>query len=410
MSRREDYDNYADYVNYLSLLFILNLTHGGALNMGDRFDVVVLGVGGFGSACLAQLTRRGVSVLGLDAFLPGHDRGSSHGDTRIIRQAYFEHPNYVPLLRRAYELWRELEFDSRRALMNLCGLMLAGRPVDEAVSGSRLAAKIHGVEIQNVSRNEAAERWPGFQLPDDFEVVHEPTAGFLFVEDCVRSLVDCAVRAGAQVRIGQRVLGWTSNGRIVTVRTDKGTIEAASLVVTAGAWASQLLQDVPGLPELQVLRKVLMWNRVRNQDYSIDHGGCGFLFNMPEGTFYGFPSLDGATLKIAEHTGGQVVADPLQVERRLLPGDVAPVSEFVRAVMPSLDPKPVRHAICMYTMSPDSHFIVDHHPEFSNVVFGAGFSGHGFKFTPVIGEALADLALDGATTLPIEFLGLSRFA
>ena len=378
--------------------------------MSDRVDVVVLGTGGFGSACLAQLARRGVSVLGLDAFLPGHDRGSSHGDTRIIRQAYFERPDYVPLLRRAYELWRELEFESGRALMNLCGLMLAGRPVDEAVSGSRLAAKIHGVEIQNLSKKEATERWPGFQLPDGFEVVHEPTAGFLFVEDSVRSHVDCAVRAGAQVRIGQRVLGWTSNGRTVTIRTDEGTIEAASLVVTAGAWASQLLQKVPGLPTLQVLRKVLMWNRVRNQDYSIDQGGCGFLFNMPEGTFYGFPSLDGATVKIAEHTGGQVVADPLQVERRLLPSDVAPVSEFVRAVMPSLEPEPVRHATCMYTMSPDSHFIVDRHPEFANVVFGAGFSGHGFKFTPVIGEALADLALEGATKLPIDFLGLCRFA
>jgi sarcosine oxidase len=377
--------------------------------MGDRVDVVVLGVGGFGSACLAHLARRGVSVLGLDAFLPGHDRGSSHGDTRIIRQAYYEHPDYVPLLRRACELWRELESESGRTLMNLCGLALAGPPDSEELSGCRLAAKLHGVELENLSPQDTAERLPGFRIPDGFEVVYEAPAGFLFVEDCVRSHVDRAVQAGAQLRIGERIAGWSSDGRTVTVKTESDTIEASSLIVTAGAWASELLAGVSKVPSLQVLRKVLLWHPVRTQDYSIEQRGCGFLFDMPHGVFYGFPSLDGKTLKLGEHTGGQVVVDPLKLDRQLLPSDVAPVSEFVRTVMPSLDPQPSRHATCMYTMSPDKHFIVDRHPEFSNVVFGAGFSGHGFKFTPVIGEALADLALDGTTELPIDFLGLSRF-
>jgi sarcosine oxidase len=377
--------------------------------MVDRVDVIVLGVGGFGGACLARLARRGVSVLGVDAFLPGHDRGSSHGDTRIIRQAYFEHPDYVPLLRRSYEMWSELESETGRSLMTLCGLALAGPPESSEVAGSRLAAKLHKVQLDDLSSREAAERLPGFRIPDGFEVIYEPRAGFLLVEECVRSQVDRAVQAGAHLRIGERIEGWSSDGRTVTVKTDHGLIEAGSLIVTAGAWASGLLAGVAGIPSLQVLRKVLLWHPVRTQDYSIDRGGCGFLFDMPEGTFYGVPSLDGKTLKLAEHSGGQVVVDPLKLDRRLLPSDVAPVSEFVRTVMPSLDPEPSRHMTCMYTMSPDGHFIVDRHPGLSNVVFGAGFSGHGFKFAPVIGEALADLALDGTTELPIGFLGLNRF-
>lgn len=376
--------------------------------MTFRFDVVVLGVGGIGSACLAHVASRGAAVLGIDAFLPGHDRGSSHGDTRIIRQAYFEHPDYVPLLRRAYELWHDLESTSGRELMNLCGVTLAGPPDREPVTGSRLSAKLHGLTLDDISAEDFAKRFPGFRLPEGFEVVYEPSAGFLHVEDCVRSHVDRAVQAGARLQIGQRVVGWSSNGSTVTIRTEDALIEAASLIVTAGAWASNLLTGVR-VPSLKVIRKVLLWHPVRNQHYSIDQGGTGFLFEMPEGTFYGFPSLDGKTLKLAEHTGGQVVDDPLKLDRRLLPSDVEPVARFIRSTMPGLDPRPSRHATCMYTLSSDLHFIVDRHPQFANVAFGAGFSGHGFKFAPVIGEVLADFALDGTTSLPIDFLGLSRF-
>ena len=210
--------------------------------------------------------------------------------------------------------------------------------------------------------------------------------------------------------IGETVERWSSSGDAVTVQTNRGTIEAASLVIAAGAWASSLLSNIDRVPEIQVLRKVLLWNPVRTQSYSIENGGGGFLFELPHGTFYGFPSLDGKTLKLAEHSGGTPVSDPRKLDRSLTDADVSPVAEFIRQVMPDLDPQPARHSVCMYSMSPDGHFIVDRHPEFSNVVFGAGFSGHGFKFAPVIGEALADLALEGATDLPIDFLGLNRFS
>lgn len=378
--------------------------------MSRTADVVVLGVGGFGSACLAHLARRGISVLGVDQFLPGHDRGSSHGETRIIRQAYYEHMDYVPLVLRAYDQWRELEAESGRSLMEICGLALAGPSDGEAIQGSRLAAKLHGAEIQDLSPRDAADRLSGFQIPEGFEVVFEPPGGFLQVEDSIRCQVDQAISHGAQLAIGEVVESWSSSGDAVTVQTNRGTIEAASLVITAGAWASSLLLDIDRVPDIQVLRKVLLWNPVRTQSYTVETGGCGFLFEMPHGTFYGFPSLDGKTLKLAEHSGGVPVADPHTLDRSLTDADVSPVAKFVRQVMPDLDQKPARHAVCMYSMSPDGHFIVDRHPDFSNVVFGAGFSGHGFKFTPVIGEALADLALEGATDLPIDFLNLDRFS
>jgi len=378
--------------------------------MNQQVDVVVLGAGGFGSACLAHLASRGASVLGLDAFLPGHDRGSSHGETRIVRQAYFEHPDYVPLLHRAYELWHELHSESQRPLMNLCGLALAGPPDCETVSGARLAAKRHGASLESLSPSDVRERLPGFRIPEGFDVVYEAPGGFLHVEECIRNHIDRAIQAGARLQIGERITSWSSDGRTVRIQTSSGQIEAGSLIITAGAWAGRLLAELPRFPPIEILRKVLLWHDVHSADYSLDTHGCCFLFEMPQGTFYGFPSLDGKTLKLAEHTGGMQVSDPLHLDRQLLPDDTAGPSQFVQRVMPGVNPTPEYHRVCMYSMSPDRHFILDRHPDYSNVVFGAGFSGHGFKFTPVIGEALADLALNGTTDLPIDFLRLNRFA
>ena len=381
--------------------------------MNTGFETIVVGTGGLGSSCLFDLASRGVKVLGLDRFAPGHDRGSSHGDTRIIRQAYFEHPDYVPLLRRAYANWRELEAWSGRDLMQICGLFLAGPTGGEAVAGTRLAAKTHDLEIENVSAADLAKdggaRFPGFRIPDGFDVVMEPAGGYLHVEDCVRTHIDLACKAGAEHRFGEAIIGWESNGRTVRVRTESEEYEAASLILTPGAWANHLLAGIPGMPTLRVLRKTMHWNRVRSDVYNTDNGGQGFFFELPYGVFYGFPSLDSSSLKLAEHSGGDAVTNPLQIDHSLQTSDTEPISQFVSEVMSDLDPQTDRHSVCMYTVTPDGHFIIDRHPEYSNVFFGAGFSGHGFKFTSVLGEALGKLALFGTSDLPIEFLGLARF-
>lgn len=377
---------------------------------GETFDVVVVGTGGFGSSCIYHLAKRGLRVVGLDRFPVAHDRGSSHGDTRIIRQAYFEHPDYVPLLLRSYELWRELEAESGRDLMRLCGLIVAGPPGGDAVAGAKLAASQHGLDLQSLDVSTASDRFPAFRVPPGFEAVFEPAAGFLFVEDCVSTHIELAEQNGAAVQTDEAVVDWSSNGNHVRVITESQTYEAASLVLTPGAWAGLIPHLVDCLPPIEVRRKPLLWHPVSKPHFHVDAGMPGFYFEMPDGEFYGFPSLDGKTLKLAQHNGGEVVSDPLTVDRSLRPADVEPISGFLRTAMPEVDPKPARHAVCLYSMSPDSHFLVDRHPQFANVVFGVGFSGHGFKFTSVIGEAIADLVESGSTDLPIDFLSLKRFA
>lgn len=372
------------------------------------YDCIVIGVGGFGSGAVDHLARRGARVLGIDRFDVAHDCGSSHGETRIVRKAYFEHPDYVPLLHRAYELWADLETAHTKPLWNLCGLMLAGPSDGEAIPGAKLAAEQHGLEIEKLSPSDAASRFPGFRIDEKMAAVFEPQAGFLYVEECVRAHVARAMRNGATINTGETVQGWQSDGRTVRVQTDRDEYSAGQLVITAGAWAASLLAELR-IP-LEVLRKPLFWHAVNGSNQNLDTGCPGFYFERPDGVFYGFPSLDGSEMKVAQHTGGETVTDPLHVNRDVTAADTGPVSRFVRECLPGVNPVPVRHSICMYTMTPDQHFLVDRHPNYENVTVAAGFSGHGFKFTSVIGEALADLALNGQTGLPIDFLSLDRAA
>lgn len=370
--------------------------------MAAMYDVIVLGVGGFGSAVLLNLARRGLKVLGLDRFGIGHDRGSSHGETRIIRKAYFEHPDYVPLLERTYELWDDLEQHSHTLLYTPCGLFLAGSPDGEAVAGTREAARLHSLVLEDVSLSEARNRFPNFVFHEDQEVVFERQAGTLDVERCVLTHVLQAHEAGAECAI-ETVLNWSADAQTIRVRTNCNEYEAGALVITAGAWARELLGDL-GVP-LTVLRKPQFWHRVDHADWT---DSPAFFLELPDGCFYGFPSRDGESIKIAEHTGGDVVDDPTGVDRTFSPGESDAVETFVQQTLRHVEPHPLRHSVCLYTMSPDGHFLIDRHPEHANVVFGAGFSGHGFKFTPVIGEALADLVIDRTTSLPIDFLRLNR--
>jgi sarcosine oxidase len=372
------------------------------------FDVIVLGVGGVGSAALDQLARRGLRVLGLDRFPPGHDRGSSHGRTRLIRQAYFEHPDYVPLLRRAYELWADLSARSGKTLYHQVGVLQAGRPNGTVVPGVLASARQHGLDVEELSEGEITARFPGLRVPPPLVAVFERRAGYLDVEDCVREAARQAVDHGATLQIGESVRGWKVEGSGVAVETDRGTYRANSLIVSAGAWAGTLLADL-GI-RFQVVRKSLYWYAAPERLYSPAHGFPGFLYETDRGSFYGFPRIDDEGLKSAEHSGGIPVSDPLRVDRNPDPGETIRVEQFLAEYLPEVTPEPLRFGTCLYTLSPDGHFVVDRHPEHPQVVFAAGLSGHGFKFTTVLGEVLADLAAHGSTRLPIGFLSCQRSA
>jgi sarcosine oxidase len=382
----------------------------------QTFDVIVLGVGGVGSAALDQLAQRGVRAVGIDRFPPGHASGSSHGQTRIIRQAYFEHPDYVPLLLESWRLWRELEARRREQLLFEVGLIQVGPPDGEVVPGVLKAARLYDLAVEELSGPEVENTFPGFSAPQPLVGVFERQAGYLLVERAVMAQAAEAERPsaqghgaqgqGAQLRSGETVISWRSQGDGVVVETDRDRYSAGRLIVSAGAWSGPLVDRLT--PRLNVIRKQVQWYRAADGAYSAAKGAPTFLYELPEGVFYGFPQIDERGVKVAEHTSGSAVPDPLLVDRGLDAGDCDRATAFCRQYMPQLTGEVLGHSVCMYTMTPDQHFIVDRHPDHAQVAFAAGLSGHGFKFVPVLGKILVDLALDGRTALPIDFLSCRR--
>ena len=377
--------------------------------MNFTHDVIVLGTGGVGSAALSHLAARGLRVAGLDQHPPAHGFGSSHGQSRIIRKAYFEHPDYVPLLERAYTLWDELSEKSGRSdLFERTGLLQIGPRNGVVIPGVLESAARHGLSLETLTEDEVKKRFPQYLVPEECAAVFEQDAGLLRVEDCVLAYLQQAQEAGSALYTGVTVHEWTADGNGVEVKTSEGTFHAGALVITAGAWAPQLLAGL-GIP-MEVRRKPLFWLKTRSGAHRMDSGCPCFFYERPEGQFYGFPEMAaGEGIKLACHTGGETIADPAQVDRRLDEPDLEKVRQFAGEWLPEVGVDLLRHETCLYTMSPDEHFIVDRLPGHRNVVFAAGLSGHGFKFASVLGEILSDLIVEGETNLPADFLGLTRF-
>jgi sarcosine oxidase len=367
---------------------------------------IVLGLGGMGTAAAAHLAGRGVEVVGVEQFEPGHDRGSSHGESRIIRQAYFEDPAYVPLLLRAYELWEDLERDDP-GIITLTGGLYLGDPASGAVSGSLASAREHDLPHQVLDAGEIRRRFPAFEPEPDEVGVFEERSGFVRPEQTVLLHWRRAVDAGAVRWPGGRALSWSADDGGVRVETAAGVVEGDLLVVTPGAWAPALLDDL-GLP-LEVTRQVVCWFRpTRSAPYALGKHPV-FVWERPGLSPYGFPCLDDdGGVKVGLHHRG-AEADPDQVARAVTADDASAVADLVRPLLPTLPGEFLRGISCLYTTTPDHDFVVGPHPRHANVVIACGFSGHGFKFVPVMGEILADLALDGATRHPIGLFDPTRF-
>jgi len=370
-------------------------------------DVIVLGLGGMGSAAASALARRGATVLGFEQYPFVHNRGSSHGRTRIIRTAYYEHPAYVPLVKRAFALWHELEQRTGRHLLTECPCLNIGAADSAVVTGVRAAAAEHNLAVEALSAPEMERRFPAFRLPANAVGVLESASGFLYVEDCVRAHLDDAVSHGAELYAETPVLSWKSNGSSVEVTTVTGTHTAAKLVVTAGGWATRLLADI-GVP-LTVMRQVLQWcdPGPALPDFARDRFPI-FLLDTPGGAYYGLPAIDRCGVKVARHYGEPELKTPEEVSWDVTAADIAPVAAFTAAHLPTAG-RPSAAEVCMYTLTPDRHFVIDVHPAHPNVAVACGFSGHGFKFAPTVGEVLADLTLDGRTKPPMGLFNVGRF-
>ena len=371
------------------------------------YDVIVLGLGGMGSATLFHLARRGVRVLGLERFDLVHEYGSSHGLTRIIRLAYWEHPTYVALLRRSYELWRELEGLAGERLLHITGSVDAGPEGGAIFEGARKSSELHGLPHEVLDGDELHRRFPGYRLPKEFRCLYQPEGGFLLPERCDVAHVEQAMARGAEVRCREPILEWEAAGGRVRVRTDRGRYEAERLVICAGPWASKLVPELEGLAVAE--RQVLAWLQPsRPERFRVDTFPV-FNLEVEEGRFYGFPSflIPGFKFGKYHHRGERV--DPDTVNRRPEPEDEALLRAFARRYFPEGEGPTLMLKACMFTNTPDRHFILDHHPSHPEVSVAAGFSGHGYKFCSVVGEVMADLA-QGESRHDIMFFRLGRFA
>ncbi|SRR6266508_1887260 len=370
-----------------------------------HFDVVVCGLGATGSAALHHLARRGIRVLGLERFAPGHDRGSSHGATRIFRLGYFEHPAYVPLVRRAQALWRELEAASGRALLHVTGIAEIGPPDGVLVQGTLASARLHGLRHEVLAAPELMRRFAAFRLPPDYVAVVQPDGGFVEVEPSLDAHTALAAAAGAQIRCGERVCAIEPGAGVVRIVTDRGAVEAGTAIIAAGPWTNSLL---PGLP-LRATREVTGWFEPADATPLAPGRFPVFIIESPHGMHYGIPSHDNAGVKVAKHHHRDQTVDPDAYDRTVSTDDERLIRAALADHIPAANGRLIHAKTCLYTMTPDGDFLIDRLPGSPNVIVASPCSGHGFKFAPVIGEILADLVTSGTTRHDIARFALARF-
>jgi len=378
--------------------------------MTTPFDVIVVGIGSMGSAALYHVARRGRRVLGLEQFDFPNALGSSVGVTRIIRLAYAEHPSYVPLLRRAYALWRELQERAGETLLAITGGIDAGSEGSEPVAGALASCREHGLSHQLLDAAAVHQRFPGYCLSSDMKAVYQPDAGILLSERCVVAHATAAMEHGAELHARERVLGWDLLGSQggVRVHTEARSYEAGALVLTAGPWTARLLPELA--PHAVPERQVQLWTQpLVATNFRV---GSFPVFNMqvPEGRFYGFPAFGVPGFKIGKYHHRRETVDAESVDRTAHSEDEAVLREGLRRYFPDADGPTLAMKVCMFTNSEDEHFILDRHPDCAEVAIAAGFSGHGFKFCSVVGEIMADLALEQSTRWPLDRFRLARFS
>jgi monomeric sarcosine oxidase len=375
------------------------------LSESRRFDVIVLGGGTMGTSAAWALGKRGLRALVLEQFQHVHDQGSHGGETRVIRHAYAESPEYVPLVRQADRLWQELESRTGQQVLVRCGGLELAAPGFRHARAARASAEEHGLSYEWLTPEEAMRRWPAFHVPDDWDALYSPDTGFLLIEPALRGMADAARALGATLVEATPALAWGTDSGSVWVQTAAERFEAEALIVTAGVWSSRVLGELE-LP-IRVLRKTLWWQKVDDPRSFAPDRFPVFIADSPAGEIYGFPIYGVPGLKIANHAGGETV-DPDHVDRFTRPGENDDCLELAAQVIPGVTPQVLKSVVCLYAMTPDTDFIIDRHPASSRVAIGAGFSGHGFKFAPAVGEILASLITEPAAE-SIPRLQLARF-
>lgn len=373
------------------------------------YDVIVVGLGAMGSATLYHLARRGLRVLGVEQFAPLHDRGSSHGDSRIIRETYFEHPLYVPLVQRAHQLWRDLEAASGKPLLTVNGGLMIGPQDGSVVTGTLRSAREHGLPHEILSAAEVKRRYPPFELRSDAVAVLDPKAGYLDPEACTRAHLDLAAAAGADARFNEPVVSWNATDHGVRVLTSKASYESERLLLSVGPWTTSLVADLR-LP-LEIERQTVFWfdTPAHASDYQTTRFPI-YAYEFKSGVIcYGFPELPKGVKASVMHDG-EIVAAPEGVNRVVTDHDIESLRAALAPVLPDLSSERVRNSTsCIFTNTPDHDFIIDFHPEHGSVLISSPCSGHGFKFASAIGELQADLLTKGSSRFDLTPFRIDRW-
>ena len=375
--------------------------------MNNEFDVIVVGVGGMGSATVYQLASRGLLVLGIDRYNIPNRMGSSHGISKIIRLAYHEDPSYVPLVRRSYELWHQLEKMVNEKLLIQTGTIRGGPERGAMFSGSLRACQIHKLAYEVLDADALKRRFPAYTVPSDTMSVVQREGGFLLSEKCISSYVFAALELGAHINGREQVVDWEPTDLGVKVETDKGAYFTKHLVISSGSWVSSL---VPQLLEFAKPEKqVVGWFRPLIPELFAIEQFPVFGLEVKQGRFYGFPDYEGRGLKVGcyHHFSEQV--DPDDFDRAVSPEDEALLRDFIGQYLPAALGSTLALQTCLFTNTPDGHFILDRHPEYPQVLLASGFSGHGFKFASVVGEIMADLVEHKESDYDLGLFKLSRF-
>lgn len=378
------------------------------MNRDPEYDVIVVGLGAMGSAAVWHLAASGRRVLGLDRFAPPHPFGSSHGLTRIIREAYFEHPVYVPLVQRAYELWADLHRRSGRQLFMQTGGLMLGSPNGVLVTGAKRSAEQHHLPHRMLSATEVSKQFPAFAPATDMVGVWEPRAGILFPELAIRTHLELAVQSGAEVKVDTLVTRLEVHEGKVQVFTRAGVHTAGQAILSAGPWLGSLVSELK-LP-LSIERQVLFWFEPRSepQQFQPDRFPIFICEFGHRHFFYGFPDL-GDGIKVAGHHEGRIT-QPDSIDRQVTSEEIEAMRHVLRRHLRAAEGKLRSTVVCMYTNTPDEHFILDYHPAYPQVLIASPCSGHGFKFSPVIGEIAATLLNGGTPPFDLSLFRLDRFA
>jgi len=375
--------------------------------MANRYDVAIVGAGAAGSAAAYHLSKTGKKILVLDRFNPPHNFGSSHGQSRIIREAYFESPLYVPLVQQAYQLWYQLERESNKKLLLKTGGLMLGTHETKVVQGAMLSAVQHHLPYEYLSSDTIKERFPGFHPTKETVGIYEQNAGILFPEECIKTNLELAKNSNTHFCFNEIVASLKSDGSEVAIATNKENYVATKVIVSAGAWLNELLPELQ-LP-LTITRQTLFWFKCSEKDakkYLTENFPVYIWQIEKEKTFYGFPDL-GEGIKIAIHHGGKITTADT-VDRMVKQEEIDEVSSLIKDYL-GIDATFNYAAVCMYTNTPDENFIIDFHPAYKNIIIASPCSGHGFKFSIATGKLLCDMALEKRLDFDISVFSIKRF-